>query len=185
MKPRVDKIIIVEGRNDESAVKAAVDAEVIVTSGFSIKDTTWDLIEKAYRGPGIIVFTDPDYAGENIRRRIKARFPESLQAHLTKEEAKKKSDIGIENASAQSIISALGQSVRPDEKAESLFSMKDLLYFDLAGSAKASFNRERMGKELGIGTCNVKTFLARLNSYGIDREEYYQRGQALFTGSDK
>jgi len=67
-KPRLSQIVVVEGRDDQSAVLAAVDCELIVTHGFGIRAETWKRIERAAKGPGIIIFTDPDHAGEEIRR---------------------------------------------------------------------------------------------------------------------
>ncbi|HPO03911.1 MAG TPA: ribonuclease M5 [Bacillota bacterium] len=182
MKPQIKQIIIVEGRDDESAVKAAVDAHIIVTNGFSIGRKTWDLIEKAYQGPGILIFTDPDFAGENIRKRIKERFPESCHAYLPKEDAKKGEDIGIENASAENIIRALQKAMSTPFKPKDLFTVGDLLFFGLAGTREAGKRRELMGRTLGIGSCNAKAFLSRLNGYSISKEEFYRNGQALFKG---
>jgi ribonuclease M5 len=180
MRQRIEQVIVVEGRDDESAVKAAVDAQIIVTSGFGISEETWELLEKAYSGPGIILFTDPDFAGENIRKRIQQRFPESRHAYLAREDARKGADIGIENASAENIIEALKKAKCTFAASRDLFTMEDLLFFDLAGTAKATQRRSLMGKSLGIGSCNAKTFLARLNGFGITREEFYRHGQALF-----
>jgi ribonuclease M5 len=185
MKPRIKKIIVVEGRNDESAVKAAVDAEIIVTKGFSISDETWRLMKSAVEGPGILIFTDPDYAGELIRKRIKERFPNSSHAYLTKENAMKKSDIGIENASPENIIKALENAIQPSGGQKQSFTIEDLILFDLTGSMNSAENRDILGNALGIGSCNTKTFLSRLNSYGILREDFYEYGQALFAGSDE
>ena len=182
MNQRIEQIIVVEGRDDESAVKAAVDAQVIVTSGFGISKETWKRIEKAYNGPGIIIFTDPDFAGESIRRRIEERFPGSRHAYLDREDARKNLDIGIENASAESILTALEKAKFTITEDGDLFNMDDLLSFGLAGTAQSAHWRSRMGKALGIGYCNTKTFLARLNGYGITREEFYRHGQALFAG---
>ena len=75
-KPRISQIVIVEGRDDQSAVLAAVDCQLIVTHGFGIRAETWKRIQRAAEGPGIIVFTDPDHAGEEIRRRITEKFPD-------------------------------------------------------------------------------------------------------------
>ena len=36
MRQKIEQVIVVEGRDDESAVKAAVDAQIIVTGGFGI-----------------------------------------------------------------------------------------------------------------------------------------------------
>ena len=62
----VKEIIVVEGRDDTAAIKRAVDANTIETHGFGIRKETWDLIEKAYNEKGIIIFTDPDFAGNEI-----------------------------------------------------------------------------------------------------------------------
>ena len=68
--PVIAETIIVEGRDDTNSIKRAVAAETIETHGFGIRRETWELIDKAYWTTGIIVFTDPDHAGETIRKRI-------------------------------------------------------------------------------------------------------------------
>ena len=75
--PKIREILVVEGRDDTAAIKKSVDAITIETHGYGITNKTWKLIEEAYNGPGIIVFTDPDHAGEQIRRRIMEKFPEA------------------------------------------------------------------------------------------------------------
>jgi ribonuclease M5 len=181
MPQRIEEIIVVEGRDDERAVKSAVIAETIATHGYGISERTWALIEKAYLGPGIIVFTDPDYAGETIRKRIEERFPNAKHAYLSREEATKGGDIGIENAAAESICEAL-QKVKYRKGSElNVFTMDDLLFFKLVGAEQAGIRRDKLGKSLGIGYGNTKTFLNRLNHYGITREEFFHHGQALFT----
>ena len=42
----------------------------------------------------------------------------------------------------------------------------------LSGSADSAKLRDKIGAELGIGYGNVKTFVKRLNSYGVTREEF-------------
>ena len=101
--PKIREILVVEGRDDTAAIKKSVDAITIETHGYGITNKTWKLMEEAYKGPGIIVFTDPDHAGEQIRRRILERFPKARQAFLDRSSATKKDDIGIENADPESI----------------------------------------------------------------------------------
>ena len=62
----IKEIIVVEGRDDVTAVKAAVDAEVIAVSGFGINKNTIDKIKEAQKRKGVIILTDPDFAGEKI-----------------------------------------------------------------------------------------------------------------------
>jgi len=184
MNPTIEEIIIVEGRDDASAVKNAVCAEIIVTHGYGIKEETWKLIEKAYNGPGIIILTDPDYAGEKIRKRIAERFPLAKHAYISRDEASDSGDIGVENASPESIVRSLETVRQRQQTGYDLFTMEDLLHFDLAGSNLSGIKRDKIGKVLGIGYGNAKTFLSRLNHYGITREEYFRHGKALFTGDD-
>ena len=44
--------------------------------------------------------------------------------------------------------------------------------FELEGFAHSADRRNQLGKLLGIGYCNAKQFLSRLNHYGVTRDEY-------------
>ena len=63
----IKEVIVVEGRDDITAVKKAVDAEIIATSGFGINAKIIERIKEAQKRKGVIVLTDPDFAGEKIR----------------------------------------------------------------------------------------------------------------------
>jgi ribonuclease M5 len=175
----IKEIIVVEGRDDEAAVKRAADAETIATHGYGISRETFSRIEKAYAERGIIIFTDPDFAGEKIRKRLSERFPLGKHAFLPRQEATKDGDVGIENASAESIREALS-AVRPaavEKRAE--FRQEDLRENGLSGSGGAAARRERLGWLLGIGYGNGKVFLNRLNQYGIERQEFIKAIEEL------
>ena len=125
-KIKIKEAIIVEGRDDEARVKQSIDAMIIVTHGFGIKEETWKLIEKAYREKGVIIFTDPDHAGEMIRRKIEKRCPKALHANLSREKARKNKDIGVENASSEDILTAIlsAKSKKNDTQGKSLLTNK-------------------------------------------------------------
>ena len=50
--------------------------------------------------------------------------------------------------------------------------MSDLMTHGLTGTEDAAARRARLGRRLGLGFANAKTFLRRLNTYGITREEF-------------
>lgn len=168
---KIKEVVIVEGRDDTAAVKRAVDALTIETHGYGIKKETWKMIEKAYREKGIIIFTDPDYAGNQIRKRLTKKFPKSGQAYLSKKDALKADDIGIENAAPESIREALQKSHCTLEEKRDEFTMEDLRAYGLTADPQAAEKRDRLGKALGIGYGNSKSFLGRLNQFGVTREE--------------
>ncbi len=168
----IKEVIVVEGKDDAAAVKKAVDAEIIITHGYGITGETFKRIEFAQKRTGVIIFTDPDFAGEKIRKRISERIKGCKHAFLPREEATKDDDIGIENASVESIREALSKVRMEIKFKKKEFSQRDLLLKDLVGTDNAAKRRDKLGKILGIGYCNSKQFLNRLNNYGITREEF-------------
>lgn len=168
----IKEVIVVEGRDDAIAVKKAVDAEIIITHGFGLTEETLERIAFAQKRKGVIIFTDPDYAGEKIRKTIANRVSGCKHAFLPREEAMKNDDIGIENASPGSIIEALEKAKTEQGEKRQEFSQADLLKHDLLGSDQSARRRDVLGKLLGIGHANGKQFLNRLNHYGITREEF-------------
>ena len=178
-KLRLLETVVVEGRDDEAAVLRAVDAAVISTHGWGLPEGNVERIRAAYERTGIIILTDPDFAGENIRRRLSEQFPDAKHAYLARPEASKRQgervvDIGVENAAPEAIQAALLSAraqVQTGPSAE-MVTQADLIALGLAGGSGSTQLREALGKELGIGSCNAKAFARRLAAFGIRREEF-------------
>lgn len=181
---RTGRAIIVEGRDDVDAVSRACDTLIIPTHGFGIRESTWELMDKAYREIGVIILTDPDHAGEDIRRRLTERFPDAVQCYMAREDAEKADDIGIENARPEDIRAAVERALelhdaagRGDTGATAVkgssreVTMRDLSELGLAGTDRASELRNAVTRELGIGYCNAKSLITRLKSFHIGYEE--------------
>ena len=174
---KIDKIIVVEGRDDTDAVRKSVNAETIETHGYGIRKETWDMLQRAYETRGLIIFTDPDPAGERIRKTLASRFPKAMHAFIDSGDATKDGDVGIENADPGTIRKALlkAQAIVEDGEdgghGKDRFSMRDMDLWGLNGDTGASERRRALGKKLGIGYCGAKTFLRRLNGFGISRQE--------------
>ncbi|WP_026486842.1 ribonuclease M5 [Caldanaerobius polysaccharolyticus] len=166
------EVIVVEGRDDLSAVKRAVDTDVIVTGGFRLSKETIQLIRTAQKKRGVIVLTDPDHAGEMIRKKISSLVKGVRHAFIPRDEATLNGDIGVENASPESIIKALERArVRRVDRKE-VFTMEDMIDAGLVGNHCAAVRRAKVGCILGIGYANASQFLKRLNMYDISREEF-------------
>jgi ribonuclease M5 len=170
----IKEVIVVEGRDDITAVKRAVDAEIIAVGGFGINAKVITRIKEAQKRQGVIVLTDPDYAGDKIRRIIAKRVQGIKHAYITKQEGLKGDDIGVENASPDAILRALNSAKCEVKEKREEFNIQDLVFFKLTGDNKAKERRDALGKELGIGYCNSNQFLTRLNNYGITREEFIE-----------
>lgn len=170
----IKEVLVVEGKMDVVAIDKAVEADCIITEGFNLKPQALDSIAKAYQKRGIIIMTDPDSAGERIRRFLTKRFPEAKHAFIPKEDATANNDIGIEQASPEAIRTALAKVRTMDWEPTNNFTGADLLRAGISGSPAASEKRAKLGAVLGIGYANAKTFLQRLNHYGITPQEFQQ-----------
>lgn len=173
-KYRIKEIIVVEGKDDISAVKAAVDAEVISTSGLGLNQKILNLIRSASEKQGVIVLTDPDFPGNKIRQMLNDEIKNLKHAHIPKENAKKNNNIGVENAKPDVIIEALMNAKAVTNNSVDVFTDKDLYENGLNGTSSASQRRRILAESLNIGYCSAKQMLKRLNHYGITREEFEQ-----------
>jgi len=178
----IKEVIVVEGKDDISAVKKAVDAEVIAVNGYGINQDSMDKIREAAKRTGVIILTDPDHAGERIRRMIAKRVPDAKHAYIMREEGTKNGNVGVENADKESIIRALENAKAVVEEKILLFSTRDMVYFKLSGAKDSKLRRQIMGKALGIGYGNSSSFLSRLNSFKITKEEFEKAIESNFEG---
>jgi ribonuclease M5 len=169
---RINETIVVEGRDDTAAINRAVEAHTIETHGFGITAETWQLIQKAFETTGIIVFTDPDFAGEQIRKRIMSRFPEAAQAYLDRLDASAGGDIGIENGAPEAIRDALSKCKYVRRTEPDIFTREDLIDAGMWGGPNSAEMRRQTGKILGIGYGNCNSFLKKLNQFHISKEEF-------------
>lgn len=170
----IKEVLVVEGKMDVVAINKAVEADCLITEGFTLKKQTLRNIEQAYKRRGIIIMTDPDSAGERIRKFLAKRFPEAKHAFVPVEDATSLADgdIGIEQAGPEAIRTALAKVRTLEWEPAAIFSSTDMIKNRLSGAPDAAWRRAQAGARLGIGYANGKTFLQRLNHYGVTREEF-------------
>ncbi len=168
----IKEIIVVEGKDDTAAVKRAVEADTIETNGSAIGEEVLRKIALANERRGIIIFTDPDHAGERIRKIVAQHAPGCKHAFLPQELTTRKGDIGIENASPEAIRHALSELRTETQLSIGEVTWEDLIAAKLVVDEQASKRRLEMGKLLGIGYANGKQFFKRCTSFQITKEEF-------------
>ena len=168
----IKEVIVVEGRDDIIAVKAAVDAEIIATNGYAYGDKLIVTLKEISKRQGIIILTDPDFMGEKIRKDISSKVKNCKHAFLPQGKALKKDDIGVENATPEDIRIALDKARPTKIEIVENFKKSDLLKLGLIGDESSNEKRQKIADILGIGPGNAKQFLNRLNSFGISHSEF-------------
>ncbi len=168
----IKEIIIVEGKDDITRVKEAVDADVIATGGIHINKNKLNEIVELTRNRGAIILTDPDHAGGIIREKLRAALKcEIKDAYIDRASGTKKGDVGIENASVdiikEAILKAHPNSLEPSEDFNNAFIFK----YGLSGAADSANKRAYLSDRLHLGHPNAKELLKRLNNFNINRTD--------------
>ena len=116
---KIRQAIVVEGKYDQNALLQLVDATIFQTRGFGVMHdkALLELLRKAARTTGLIIFTDSDGAGFVIRNFLKGALPKEgvLHAYIPdipgKEKRKrapgKEGLLGVEGMTKEILLSAL------------------------------------------------------------------------------
>lgn len=173
---KIKEIIVVEGKDDTRAIQRAVDADTIETNGSAVSSETIEKIKLAQSVRGVIIFTDPDYPGEKIRKYIAEHVPGCKHAFIEKKLALPKHGrgIGVEHASIETIQNALKDAQLMIRSAEESITKDDLYDAGLIGGPRSKQLREKLGEQLKIGYTNGKQLHKRLMMFQITKEEFIE-----------
>lgn len=173
-KKNFNAVIVVEGKDDTIRLKQFFPGiETVETNGSAVSDEVLTELKKLSQTREIIVFTDPDFNGERIRRIVTRAVPNAKQAFITRKEGepeKRGNSLGVEHASKEALERALSDLHEVEAK------QTDLTYqryreLGLAAGSGSKKLRERVGVILSVGYGNAKTFYHRLNTFGITYAE--------------
>ena len=116
---KIKQAIVVEGKYDQNTLSQLVDTTIFQTRGFGVMHdkALLELLRKAARTTGLIIFTDSDGAGFVIRTFLKGALPKEgvLHAYIPdipgKEKRKrapgKEGLLGVEGMTKEILLSAL------------------------------------------------------------------------------
>lgn len=171
---KIREVIVVEGRADTEALRRAVVADTIETNGSALNEQTVAAIKQASETRGVIIFTDPDFNGERLRKLISKSVPEAKHAFLTKDEAGrliKHHSLGIEYATPETLRAAL-KSVYTAETATvtSDITLSDLRHLGLIAGRESAKRREHVAEKMGLGYVNGKQLMNRLTMFSIKKQ---------------
>lgn len=189
-KMKIQEVIVVEGKDDTKRIKMAVNADTIETRGSAISDETLDQIAELQEKRGVIVFTDPDYSGEKIRKTIREAVPGVKHAFLKRKDAvpDHQGSLGVEHASPEAIREALKNLYTEVPDAPAMISRETLVAKGLINGSGAKKKRELLGEILNIGYTNGKQLYKRLRLFEImpgDFEDAMQKVEQQIENGDQ
>lgn len=179
---KIKEVIVVEGKDDTKQIAKAVQADTYETNGSAISDDDIARLKKLAVKRGLIVFTDPDFNGERIRKTIGRAIPGVKHAFIRRDQGvpdQAHGSLGVEHADPAVIKAALEHVYTQQAAPVTEFTKDDLATAGLVGERDSRKRRERLGQLLGIGYGNGKQLLKRLNMFQIDRKTFEQAVQQL------
>ena len=192
-KLKISLPIIVEGRYDKATLSGFLDANVITTGGFGIFNNKekQKLISKLGKN-GIIVLTDSDGGGKQIRAFLSSILPKDKIYHLYipeiegKEKRKSHASaaglLGVEGMKKEVILKLLSPFSNDNlpQKSDKMITKVDFFNDKLTGYPDSKKRREELCKQIDLPhDMTPNALLSALNLlYGY--EEY----KALLENSD-
>lgn len=172
MKNKVEGLIIVEGQSDIDFLASFIDGEFYKVNGSAINDGDIKYLLKRAVNTKLIILTDPDFPGIQIRNKINEKIPGCFNAYVRKEVSIKKHKVGVAESTKEEVLKGLEncKTFNKSFKKGSLV-MGDLYKLGLVGNENSKLLRLKVCDLLGIGFSNGKVLLNKINSLCIKLEE--------------
>lgn len=139
-------IIVVEGKSDINFLSTFLNGKFFSTNGCDINDKKLNLLNKLSNTNQIIVITDPDKKGNEIRNKISNKIDNVVNVVLDKEFCKNKKKIGLAESNIEYVIDKIKEKIT--------LSNDEMFSFDINLS-----NILQLNKKYNI---NVKNLISKI-----------------------
>lgn len=184
-KLKISRPVIVEGKYDKIKLSSVICANIIPTDGFSLfkKEEKAALLRRLAEKNGIIVLTDPDGGGKQIRAFLSEILPPDRVIHLYapaiagKERRKAKASraglLGVEGMTAdclRTLFAPFADDAPPREQGG--ITKQDFYLDGLSGGTGAREKRAALARALGFPTDLTANALLSACNLLYTKEEY-------------
>lgn len=163
-----DGIIVVEGSGDASFLSSFIDSEYVITNGYDLPKDTIDYLVEASKKTQILILTDPDEAGFEIRKKIHEKI-DGIDIVVDKKFCDKNGKHGVAECKKEEVLKSLSNYLKDKSSKNDSHKINETFLFSTGVS-----NNEIslfLQKKFHIGECNKKTMVRRLNTLKISKED--------------
>ncbi|MDE6752791.1 MAG: DUF4093 domain-containing protein [Eubacterium sp.] len=190
---KIKEAVIVEGKYDKIKLSNILDAFIIETNGFQIyKDSARkDFIKRLADEQGIIVLTDSDHSGFQLRNYISMGIPKDKIKHLyipdvygkekRKTEPSKEGKLGVEGMDDKILIKLFENANVEFIEAENkeLLTNYDLFAAGISGGLNSKEKRKLLLKKLNLPEfLSTNSLLTYLNS-SVSKKDFFELADTL------
>ncbi len=178
MKYIINKIIVVEGKEDVSYLSSFIDAEYVTMNGYNIPKQEIDYLNKASNYKEILILVDPDEAGRKIEEKLKEKLVKAIYLCVNISKCIKGKKNGIAECDQEEIIKILKPHFENEKLENKSVFEGEISKIDLNNKEL----REFLCEKFTLGICNTKKLINRLNTLRVSKEELkaaieeYKRG---------
>lgn len=192
---KIKEAVIVEGKYDKIKLSNLIDTLIIETNGFAVFKDKKKLafIRKLANERGIIVITDSDHSGFQIRNYISSSLPKDKIKHIyipdiygkekRKKEPSKEGKLGVEGVDDKILLSLFEKANIEAQSVEKrdLITSVDMFTLGLSGTPNATQNKKKLLKSLDLPEfLSTSSLISYLNS-SMDKKEFYSLCHNLFS----
>ena len=185
-KLHISQLIVVEGKYDKIHLESIVDALIIACSGFSVykNHDFLRLLRDFSAGPGVIIATDSDHAGFQIRRYLRDAasggkiynlyIPDIVGKEKRKVHGSKEGKLGLEGMPVSVLLETLLSLDLEEDSSErrQFLTKNDMLDDGLVAGTGSAARRKQLKKALNLPeNLSTDAFIKVVNA-SITPEEY-------------
>ncbi len=190
---KIKEAVIVEGRYDKLKLSNILDTLIVETNGFGIYNDKAKLkfIKRLANERGIIILTDSDHSGFQIRHYLSSGVPKDKIKHIyipdvygkekRKKEPSKEGKLGVEGMSEKLLLDLFNKANVNSENVtiENPVTNFDLFDLGLSGTPNAKQNKKKLLKALDLPEfLSTNSLLSYINS-SMTRDEFISVVNAL------
>lgn len=199
---KIKEAIIVEGKYDKIKLSSILDTLIIQTNGFCIHKDKERLafIKRLAEERGVVILTDSDHAGFQIRSYLSGALPKGQVKHAyipdvmgkerRKEQPSKEGKLGVEGIDTAVILKALEQAgvfciQNADTPPKKMITNADLYRDGFSGGANSKVRKKAFLKQLDLPEfMSTNSLLQVLNSM-LDYNAYREAVKMLDSGTEQ
>lgn len=191
---KIKQAVIVEGKYDKIRLSNLVDAVIIPTNGFELyrdKETA-ELIKMLSKKTGIIILTDSDSAGFQIRSRLRnitrggevinVYIPDIMGKECRKRSPSAEGKLGVEGVDDEILLEAFRKAgVFAEERTvpKDPITKADLMERGLVGGENSADKRAKLQRSLGLPVRLSANMLLEILNVMYSREEFFAELEKL------
>lgn len=164
-KKYIPGVIVVEGHHDVSKLSNLYESVFVVTNGYDIPEREINFLKALNKDTQIIVLTDLDVAGGEIRAKLNSIIPNAINIEIEAPKSSKKK--GVAECSLIDIEKALDKYVGVKKEQPQI----DLYKLGIVGKENSKEIRNYLSNKFNLGLVNKNNMITRLNLLGVTEEE--------------